>query len=126
MTIQILGNIVPNPTNVRVAAMFDLKGSKLDREVVKDGLTCEIIDPGKVYKDIDFQKCFGWIMFSSKDTRENLLKALKEDVDMLECHNIMDYSMLMWLVPLDQPLPPSKFVFTGDEYHYVIGIIDFL
>lgn len=65
-------------------------------------------------------------MFSSKDTRENLLKALKEDVDMLECHNIMDYSMLMWLVPLDQPLPPSKFVFTGDEYHYVIGIIDFL
>ena len=45
---------------------------------------------------------------------------------MLECHNIMDYSMLMCLVPLDQPLTSSKFVFTGDEYHYVIGIIDFL
>ena len=59
LTIQVLGNIVPNPTNVRVAAMFDLKGSKLDREVSKDDLTCEIIDPGKVYKDIDFQKCFG-------------------------------------------------------------------
>ena len=45
---------------------------------------------------------------------------------MLECHNIMDYSLLICVIPKSEFLPKSNFVFKGTEYNYVMGIIDFL
>ena len=59
LCLQIMGNIVPNPTKTNVLAMFDIKGSIKDRMVAKEGLDKESIQSGAVYKDIDFENAFG-------------------------------------------------------------------
>jgi imidazoleglycerol phosphate dehydratase HisB len=64
-----------------------MKGSTVQREV-KD-------QKASVLKDINYFNSNDCFIYLSKNTKNRLMKQVKDDILMLKKHNIMDYSLLL-------------------------------
>lgn len=119
-----IGSITENPL------IFDMKGSTLDRKVLKnlDVKDIEGLDKDRVYKDVDFFDLIGSFHLSKIEIN-SILSIIESDTLFLETFNIMDYSLLLIL-------GNKKFVrgsIIANENHFftrdltvLMGIIDFL
>ncbi|OMJ65132.1 hypothetical protein SteCoe_39153 [Stentor coeruleus] len=72
--------------------IFDLKGSKVDREVKFDDTLCP--PKGVILKDLNFQQ-LGYKLAICQDKAEHLIKNLSDDFYVLKEAGIMDYSILL-------------------------------
>ena len=111
----------------RVKAIYDLKGSKLDRqiEINHEFKPIKELDSDKVYKDLDFD-FYQKKIHVSESSAKRLFKAVENDINLLEKFKIMDYSLLV-AVKLEKEA--SKYFFESEtqlEAGFSIGIIDFL
>ena len=116
----ILENILPNKD---FSYIFDLKGSKVDREVKGIG------DPknppiGVVLKDVNFIN-LGYKFRMGNEVRNFLVKVLTEDFMVLKTLGIMDYSVLLGLC-LDCEAEVNRYSLVGSKGFVIsIGVIDF-
>jgi hypothetical protein len=86
-----------------------------DREVSKNKeLTIETLEEGKIYKDLDFAKTFGYVKVEKAG---KILDALEKDSALFECRGIMDYSLLLVICKKDETLV-GRHVFQGDVYTF--------
>jgi len=117
-----------------INALFDLKGSTIARQELKDESISSVSDlqRGHTYKDLDFLQTVKAIKVSTED-REYLLRTLRGDVELLTAMNVMDYSLLLVFTPrnVDTMRPRNKkYCFLGEgphaQYAFYIGIIDYL
>lgn len=78
-------------------ATYDLKGSKLDREVLKkrNSQTFEIRK--MVLKDLDFDSIEKKLYIEER-LKEHLLETLKKDSKFLKSHGLIDYSLLVFKI----------------------------
>ena len=118
----ILENILPNKG---FSYIFDLKGSKVDREVKG------IADPknppvGVVLKDVNFIN-LGYHLRLGDESGNLLVKVLTEDFMLLKDLGIMDYSVLLGIcVDCDSPGGNNRYSVIGSEGFIIsIGVIDF-
>lgn len=115
----IMENIVPFREK---ALIFDLKGSKINRETL--GTNYEF-QPGIVYKDVDFLKFSQKILLGVVE-REKLLKTLEDDMSILKELNIMDYSILVSFYDDDfsKKIQSRYSIKTLENKFITLGIID--
>ena len=121
----ILMSSIYGPDNVQT--LFDLKGSKLDRQTrpPRDDKLSTCLEGDLVYKDIDFlnyQKC----LHLNKMSADGLTSIIESDANFLRNFYIMDYSLLVVIKKKEEF---SKFFFksaSNNEKGYSLGIIDFL
>jgi 1-phosphatidylinositol-4-phosphate 5-kinase len=109
--------------------IFDLKGSKLDRQVSLNLYSdINLMSREKVYKDIDFAENVSQIFVSNEEMNSILIK-IKKDAGMLEKHLIMDYSLLLIMENtsyLRNSLICKEFIARQDKFVVFAGVIDFL
>ena len=88
---MLMGNLaIPE---LEVVAQFDLKGSKVNRKVLKSSSgSIHNLNPGIVYKDQDFENFVGNIFPYSPNI---IIEKLIRDTQFLEDHCIIDYSILL-------------------------------
>ncbi|OMJ94713.1 hypothetical protein SteCoe_2052 [Stentor coeruleus] len=108
-------------TDCGIRAIYDLKGSKLDRMVQTD----EIASSNIVLKDINFlikQKK----LYLTYSVGQRLKEIIENDVKLFRKYEIMDYSLLVAVKTSEEY---SKYYFKSIqkfEKGYTIGLIDFL
>ena len=118
-----LSSMLENPL------VFDMKGSSSDRratESVYRGL--EDLPKMKVYKDSDFFSTISGFDISNSEAAE-VMKAVKLDIEMLERHYIMDYSLLLLIEDvryLKRSMIMQKNYLVSGRYVICFGIIDYL
>ena len=98
---MIMSNVKPECTNTKVKYVFDMKGSEVNRTVMKWKLVSDIksmpYTENKVLKDIDF--CY--LKYPKKlirmepDVMQMLLTSIQIDVKFLMDQGFMDYSLLL-------------------------------
>lgn len=113
------------PDNIK--AIYDLKGSKLDRQVdsLTELRTSKILQIDQVYKDLDFLQ-YQIALYLPHPSAERLLTIIERDVKFLRRFKIMDYSLL---VVVKKTGEMSKYFYKSISEHeagYALGIIDFL
>lgn len=105
--------------------VFDLKGSKVDREV-KGIFDCKNPPTGTVLKDVNFLN-LNYKLDIPEITKQSILNTLIQDFLMLKELGIMDYSVLLGICiacETTQKLNRYSFIST-DGLVISIGIIDF-
>ena len=108
-----------------VKEVYDLKGSKLNREVRKIEDSKIDLKKSKVLKDINFlteQKQ----LFMTESVGQRMIEIIENDAKLFRKFNIMDYSLLVAVKTREEY---SKFFFKSanrPEKGYAIGIIDYL
>ena len=123
----LMDNILQIPTDI--AETYDLKGSRLNREV---GETAPFM-PSRTLKDVDFMKRAKQLHLSRLD-KDRFAEAVIADISLLSCLHLTDYSMLVAIgeYPGDlADLPPylSRHLFRLEGSRtqvYCIGLIDYL
>ncbi len=92
---------------------YDMKGSKRDREVIKNN-----IDPGnkKVLKDIDFEKIEKCLLLPRYDIKR-LNEIMERDSKFFCDLGIMDYSLLVIKLEINED--EMKFIFGNDHKNYI-------
>jgi hypothetical protein len=121
--------VMENVFPVKPQKVFDLKGSEIGRSA-----TPEEKESGGILKDNDILASNIRIKISP-EFKKQFLENLKEDCEFLANNEIMDYSMLLGVLPyeekIEEPLISTKSKFTHlisldgkQEYH--LGIIDIL
>ena len=117
-----------------ILTLFDLKGSTIARQELKDASISDVmqLQRGNTYKDLDFLQTVKSVKMSKED-REYLMRTIRGDVEMLTSMNVMDYSFLLAFTPRNTDyLRPrnKKYCFAGEgphsHYTFYIGIIDYL
>lgn len=78
-------------------ATYDLKGSKLDREVLKKKNSQNSEIKKMVLKDLDFDSIEKKLYIDDK-LKEKLLEILKKDSIFLKFHGLIDYSLLVFKI----------------------------
>lgn len=121
--------------------VFDLKGSTFQRRTKN-------ITKGKnsTLKDLDFtwiKRVNKQLINFSKEAKNTLLKQVKQDINMLCCNNLMDYSLLLIIYKFPENKKSESYIqltelfknelyknriFKSENqtYVYIIGIIDYL
>ena len=120
---------IPRP----VYAVFDMKGSKFNRKVLKSPLAEMASTHSGTLKDVDFQEMIGKLSLSREDC-DRLSDAVYSDVSLLNSLRVMDYSLLVAIGECPSPLSslPTRFrrnlfqCTNAPSRVYAIGIIDFL
>lgn len=123
----LMDNILQVPTDI--AETYDLKGSRLNREV---GETAAFM-PSRTLKDVDFKKRAKQLHLSSLD-KDRFAEAVIADISLLSCLHLTDYSILIAIgeYPGDlADLPPylSRHLFRLEGSRtqvYTMGLIDYL
>jgi hypothetical protein len=109
--------------------IFDLKGSTYERRSTYSAYPNYAAMPREiVYKDIDFLNAFSDVCVGGNDGKE-IMQALEADTELLEKHQIMDYSLLLFLEEIKGPkfsFVQSSRCFRLGELVGFVGIIDFL
>lgn len=121
----ILMQSIYNPTEVQ--SIYDLKGSKLDRQVLFNSnlMPPQLSLVQEVYKDIDFL-ANQQFLFMQKASADILLAVIERDVRLLRRFKLMDYSLLV-VVKAKGEMTKYFYKSSRDrEEGYAIGIIDFL
>ena len=131
----------------RLIGIFDLKGSKVNRDVDESD---ENFKPTSTLKDINFLRRNANLMEFSKEDRKQLLEVFEKDVKLLKTQKLMDYSLLLAVTTeFDLPEPGERktsyqapketmenlnkqyknrrgIYVSPKGYVYYIGIIDYL
>ena len=106
--------------------VYDLKGSKLDRQTIMSEDEGEEEKENRgVLKDIDFLRKQKTIEMPVT-VGQRLIEILENDVRLFQKFNLMDYSLLLAVKKREEY---SKYFFKGSnssEKGYSLGIIDFL
>lgn len=76
---------------------YDMKGSTVSREVSNP--------KAPVLKDVNFLKGEEAFIYMRKDEKHQLMRQIEKDISILAQLNIMDYSLLLGVADVDQPLP---------------------
>lgn len=94
-----MGNAIPSVPNYELHYLFDIKGSSINREVLKDKLLNNTVLPtyGKVLKDLDYYRIKEIKEFMRVEISKihSILRTLKIDVEYLKSQRFMDYSLLL-------------------------------
>lgn len=131
--VQVLGSYSTNILVMESASFnsnstymkFDLKGSSLNRRVLKDNTVSPLYNT--LLKDQDFAFILGSLKLDSK-SRLDFLRRVEEDVKMLLEHEIMDYSLLITVGSTVTEDPGLKYLYKPadcENTSYSIAIIDF-
>lgn len=122
----IMANIFPS---INIKAIFDMKGSRLDRQSIHDEHANSLSDlkNDKVYKDLDFLRTQKNLYLTYNDNLM-LKRRVHEDSQLFSKLNIMDYSLLVAIgtAPEIKSRHFLKASEKDNENAYVIGIIDYL
>ena len=89
ISVIVMNNIFHNEVGLSIHERYDLKGSRVGRSVLKGKETKE----RKVgtLKDLDLNKP----VVIGPNNKEQLMDQLRQDLEFLRHHNIMDYSLLL-------------------------------
>jgi len=97
--VMIMQNTMPNIDGTDLHYVFDMKGSSINREVLKKKKPSELAEPtgGKVLKDLDYIKLKELKNFFllEKHQSDPILSQLQKDSNFLMSEKFMDYSLLM-------------------------------
>lgn len=98
---------------------YDLKGSTYNRSLSRTNI------PNSIGKDLDFLSEIGKLALDPL-SKETLLRRLKNDTDMLQQLNVMDYSMLLTVCIGAAPSNGSSFIYrsSNSNEYYMIALID--
>ena len=90
----VMANVFSTSRNIDIR--FDLKGSKIGRQVIKDDNenTQMFLNGDMALKDLDFEK-FGEKIHIGNRKREIILEQFKKDIEFLYSINSNDYSLLL-------------------------------
>lgn len=99
----VMGNLFDKP--IKIQRRFDIKGSWVGRYTPVNKRT----DITRALKDLDMIELDQRIRLDSKRTTI-LLNQLEKDTQFLSDCGIIDYSLLLGVHYLDEPLPPRKYV----------------
>ncbi|CAF3389825.1 unnamed protein product [Rotaria socialis] len=111
----IFSNIIP--TNIDIHEKYDIKGSSYKR----DANFSERIKSSATFKDNDFRDLHPQGLKIPNNIYRHLKDVLTRDVKFLEKLNIMDYSLLLTIHNMDNPIPPKR---TGSLEALMGGIHD--
>lgn len=128
--IAIMENIIP-PT-MPIVALFDLKGSRVNRQSLSSPVRgLSQVNSKEVLKDLDFKQILGSVPLSTEYYRY-LHAQLRNDTEELRRLNLMDYSLLVAVCKSGaREVGDSRFVHReilardGELVCYV-GVIDYL
>lgn len=101
ISILIMENTMPNILNFELQYVFDMKGSQINREVLKSQTVKDLLrngpTGGKVLKDLDFLRLKNLRKFINLNNEDwlKINEFIKSDVGYLEQERFMDYSILM-------------------------------
>ncbi|UJR22875.1 hypothetical protein I4U23_025904 [Adineta vaga] len=98
----IFANIIP--TNLDIHEKYDLKGSSYKR----DANFSERIKSSATFKDNDFREIHPQGLKIPKQIYHHLKQILTSDSEFLEKLNIMDYSLLLIIHNMDNPIKPTR------------------
>ncbi|CAF1179343.1 unnamed protein product, partial [Adineta ricciae] len=98
----IFSNIIP--TNLDIHEKYDLKGSSYKR----DANFSERIKASATFKDNDFREIHPDGLKIPKHIYQHLKQILTSDSEFLEKLNIMDYSLLLIIHNMDNPVRPTR------------------
>ncbi|KAK8791945.1 hypothetical protein WA158_005322 [Blastocystis sp. Blastoise] len=99
----VMGNLFDRP--IKINRRFDIKGSWVGRYTPVEKRT----DITRALKDLDMIELDQRIRLDSKRT-SILMNQLEKDTQFLSDCGIIDYSLLLGVHYLDNPLPPRKYV----------------
>ena len=91
ISLAVMGNIFPPSDRVKVKEKYDLKGSSIDRRVLKPGSGEGKPPSGVTLKDNDLNKTF----VIGPEKKSELMSQLRSDVAFLAQIGVMDYSLLV-------------------------------
>lgn len=101
LSVMIMENGLPNIMNSEMSYVFDLKGSKQNREELKGKTLMDLRrdEPtgGKVLKDLDFlrlKEVKKFISFNNDDWKQ-ITKIISDDVKFMQDMGFIDYSLLL-------------------------------
>ena len=101
LSVLIMENTLPNIDHADLQFTFDMKGSQINREVLKKKSARDLrVDQptgGKVLKDLDFlrlKELKKFINFHNDDW-STIISNISRDVSYLQSQRFMDYSLLM-------------------------------
>ncbi len=99
--------------NDNVFRKYDMKGSKKDRKVLKEGIV-----PGnkQVLKDIDFKELEKCLLLTRRDSKRLIDNVIK-DADFFCKLGIMDYSLLVIKLEINED--EMKFIFGSEHKKYI-------
>jgi hypothetical protein len=95
-TIVMMKNVLAGVDRQHISRVYDMKGSSVDREVLKKGGM-----PGAVMKDTDFLKRERYVKVPGL-LGQRVIKALREDAEFFCKKGIMDYSLLIFVVDMNK------------------------
>lgn len=97
--VMIMQNSLPSIPNSSMSYLFDMKGSSINREVLKKKTNAELKAPtgGKVLKDLDFLRLREMKDFMKLDQEvvDQITSQLAKDIGFLRDERYMDYSLLL-------------------------------
>ncbi|CAF1162357.1 unnamed protein product [Rotaria sordida] len=102
MRFVVFSNIIP--TNIDIHEKYDLKGSSYKR----DANYTERIKKSATFKDNDFRDIHPRGLKIPKNIYYYLKDVLTHDVEFLERLNIIDYSLLLVIHNMDNPVRPTR------------------
>mmetsp|Transcript_3115 Transcript_3115/g.6465 ORF Transcript_3115/g.6465 Transcript_3115/m.6465 type:complete len:481 (-) Transcript_3115:21-1463(-) len=131
--VQVLGNYCTNIlvmesasfSSIHTFMKFDLKGSSLNRRVLKDNSVRSLYN--SLLKDQDFSSMIGRLKLEPS-SREDFLRRVHLDVKMLHDCKIMDYSLLITVGSNIATDPGLKYLYKPEDCtntSFSIAIIDF-
>jgi 1-phosphatidylinositol-4-phosphate 5-kinase len=105
--VLIMQNTLPNVPETELAYLFDMKGSSINRQVLKVPTThLKQMGPtkGEVLKDLDYVrlKDLKKFMKLSEANADAIKRALEIDIDFLKSQRFMDYSLLFSVRSVNQ------------------------
>ena len=120
--VMIMQNSIPAVENTELQYVFDLKGSQINREVLKD-LTDKDIKKrgptgGKVLKDLDYVRMEKIKQFYNMSAQDNtrINRELQKDVKFLMGQKFMDYSLLLAVKKVVKPTVDDSFLNMTDDF----------
>ena len=123
INLVVIENVMPATGDIE--ALFDLKGSKVNRAVVGEDRTATLEERGKVLKDLDFLRLKGRVLVGREDW-ERFQLQVEKDTSFLESIRSMDYSLLLGLSPQHPPSSPNTLTELPSLSCWYVGLIDYL
>lgn len=100
-------NVLKGAAPSEVRRVYDLKGSAVGRQRKEDA------SPNSPFLDKDFQ---GMKLHMDSQTRDLFVKQIRDDAEFLQSQNLMDYSLLVSISPLDAVTPSQSL----SEFEHVV------
>ena len=108
ISVMIMQNTLPSVPDTELHYVFDMKGSQINREVLKDRSTAHLKNMkhtgGRILKDLDYIRLKEAKRFFKMDyeSTKAILKDMQNDVDFLTSSRFMDYSLLFAVRRVDR------------------------